>query len=138
MSGGEALAAAAEGLVGCRFRLHGRDPDTGLDCIGVLAAALARIGRPVDFPSGYGLRTSRFDRLGALAAGHGFVPADGAVEPGDVLFVRSGPGQMHLCIAARGAGSVVEAHAGLRRVIMTRRRPDDPVIGHWRLRPRED
>ena len=38
---GAALAAAAESLVGTRFRLHGRDPDTGLDCVGLLAASLA-------------------------------------------------------------------------------------------------
>ena len=30
----QALAEAAAALVGSRFRLHGRDPATGLDCIG--------------------------------------------------------------------------------------------------------
>ena len=42
---GEALAEAAVAFAGTRFRLHGRDPETGLDCIGLLAAALTRIGR---------------------------------------------------------------------------------------------
>ena len=38
---GPALASAAEALVGARFRLHGRDPATGLAGLCVLAAALA-------------------------------------------------------------------------------------------------
>jgi len=130
---GPALAAAAEALVGRRFRLHGRDPESGLDCIGVLAASLAAIGRPVAFPSGYALRTSAYSSLPALAAEHGFVSATGATLPGDVLFVRPGPAQMHLLIAAIAPGWFIEAHAGLRRVV---RRPGpilEPVLQSWRL-----
>ncbi len=41
----EAFAEAAESLVGIRFRLFGRDPAYGLDCVGLVAAALARSGR---------------------------------------------------------------------------------------------
>ena len=37
---GEALATAAEQLIGIPFRLHGRNPETGLDCVGVVAAAV--------------------------------------------------------------------------------------------------
>jgi cell wall-associated NlpC family hydrolase len=138
MTCARALAVAAESLVGCRFRLHGRDPETGLDCIGVLAAALARTGRTVDFPTGYGLRTSRYDQLDDLARGHGFVLAEDAIEPGDVLFVRSGPGQMHLMMAALAPGRMVEAHARLGRVVLSRGGISQPVLTHWRLRPRQE
>jgi cell wall-associated NlpC family hydrolase len=44
------LATAAETLVGSRFRLHGRDPETGLDCVGVVAAAMAAIGQSPPSP----------------------------------------------------------------------------------------
>lgn len=131
---GAALAFAASSLVGCRFRLHGRDPATGLDCIGVLAAALSAIGREARFPTGYRLRTDRFEQLANIAADHGFEPAFGADLPGDVLFTRPGPGQLHLLIAAARADEFIEAHAGLGRVVLTAGSPTDPVLHHWRLR----
>ena len=39
-----ALAIAAGELVGSPFRLQGRDPAHGLDCIGLVLVSLARIG----------------------------------------------------------------------------------------------
>ena len=39
---GDALAQAAQKLIGSPFRLHGRNRETGLDCIGVVGAALAK------------------------------------------------------------------------------------------------
>lgn len=131
---GTALATAATSLVGCRFRLHGRDPATGLDCIGVLAAALTAIGHEARFPTGYHLRTDRFEQLPNLAAVHGFDPAGGALLPGDILFTRPGPGQLHLLIAAARADACIEAHAGLGRVVLSAGLPADPVLYHWRLR----
>lgn len=136
MASGTALAAAAEQLVGCRFRLHGRDPGSGLDCIGVLAAALAAIGRDVHFPTGYRLRTDRFARLPELAARHGFVSVSRAPAAGDVLFTRPGPGQLHLVIAATDPVDFIEAHAGLGRVVRMAGNLADPVVNQWRLRAR--
>jgi hypothetical protein len=61
---GPDLAQAAEGLVGTRFRLHGRHREHGLDCLGVLAASLREIGLPGDFPTDYAWRnTMRSGRL---------------------------------------------------------------------------
>jgi cell wall-associated NlpC family hydrolase len=129
---GEALAAAAEALVGARFRLHGRDPATGLDCIGVLAAALAAIGRPASLPTGYGLRAHRLPPLDDVAASCGFVANAAPVAPGDVLLLRMGPCQYHLAIAAR-AGGFVHAHAGLKRVVAMPGPLAWPVVRCWRL-----
>ena len=129
---GETLAAAAEALVGTRFRLHGRDPETGLDCIGVLAAALAALERPAPLPCGYRLRTHRLPPLRALAGACGFSEAGRPILPGDVLLVRTAPCQFHLVIAA-ARGRFVHAHAGLKRVVMLDRLPDWPIAGHWRL-----
>ena len=129
---GRALAAAAEALVGARFRLHGRDPEHGLDCIGVLAAALAAIGRPQAFPTGYALRVSRPGAWLPDPAGLGFAPATGELAPGDVVLVRPGPAQVHLGIAVDG-GAWVHAHAGLRRVVRSSAMPTGAPIGRWRL-----
>jgi cell wall-associated NlpC family hydrolase len=114
---GEALAAAAERFVGVPFRLHGRDPERGLDCIGLALAALETVGRRVRVPA-YRLRMREIGGLVAAASDAGLVEASGPVRPGDVLLVRPGPAQHHLAIAASGGG-FVHAHAGLRRVVLT-------------------
>jgi hypothetical protein len=129
---GAQLATAAESLVGCRFRLHGRDPDTGLDCIGVVACALAACGiRPVS-PGGYGLRNITIDHLLPLAQQSGLVPANGPSHRGDVVLIGLARSQHHLVIAV-DAQHVVHAHAGLRQVV---RQPLDPawkVHALWRI-----
>ena len=58
----ERFAAQAEALVGTPFRLGGRDPATGLDCIGIAACALGRAGGEVHSPTGYALRNIDIDR----------------------------------------------------------------------------
>jgi cell wall-associated NlpC family hydrolase len=129
---GAAVAAAAERLVGTPFRLHGRDPACGLDCVGLVAAALAAIGRPAFAPVGYRLRQCGIDRFLDAAARSGLIAASGPIEPGDVLSVRPGPAQHHLVIAAT-AGGFVHAHAGLGRVVLTPAPLSWPVGHHWRL-----
>ena len=131
---GETLVKVALELVGTPFRLHGRDPATGLDCIGVIAAALGACGRQAELPNGYALRNRRLPEFGAFAAGCGLVAVTGPVAAGDVLLVQSGPGQFHLLIAA-GNGGFIHAHAGLRRVVRSEAPLDWPVIAHWRLAP---
>jgi len=130
---GTALAEEAEKLLGRPFRLHGRDPRTGLDCIGLLAAALAATGREVDFPTGYRIRTCHFEGLPALAATHGFRRVNDNAAAGDVLLTRPGPGQLHLVIAATRPRHFIEAHAGIGRVILRPSSSGDRVLQHWRL-----
>lgn len=129
---GAALAAAAERLVGVPFLLNGREPERGLDCVGLVAASLAAIGRPVVVPAGYRLRQAAVDRYLAAAAKSGLAVATGAIAPGDVLLVRPGPAQHHLVIAA-AAGGFVHAHAGLARIVVTPAPLAWPVEHHWRL-----
>ena len=129
---GLALAAAAERLVGTPFRLHGRDPARRLDCVGLVAASLTAIGRPVSAPLGYRLRQVGIDRFLDAAARSGLANAEGPVEPGDVLLVRPGPAQHHLVVAASGGG-FVHAHAGLGRIVLTPAPLEWPVAHHWRL-----
>lgn len=124
-----AVAAAARGLVGARFRLHGRDPATGLDCVGVVAAALARAGARVTVPQGYAMRTGDADRVAMLIARAGLVRVEG-MAAGDVVLVRSGPGQLHLGVWT-GAG-LVHADAHLRRVVERPGAVGWPVVGVFR------
>lgn len=131
---GAMLADAAEALAGAKFRLHGRDPATGLDCIGVLAAALSQCGMHRPVPNGYRLRAHRLPELARTAAELGLVQAEGALRAGDVALVRTGPCQFHLVVALTDGG-FVHADAGLRRVVRDRGPLAWPVAGHWRLAP---
>lgn len=126
------FAAAAETLVGTRFRLHGRDPATGLDCVGLVACALDRCERKAHAPHGYGLRNVAIDHHLAFAAANGFGTASGQVQRGDLLLTVPGPAQHHLLVAL-GPAEVIHAHAGLRRVIRQTGAIAGPLLHHWRL-----
>lgn len=131
MSGAD-LAGAAGALVGTPWRLHGRDPATGLDCVGLLGAALAGIGHPVSLPTGYPLRLRRLEDWLPDPRRLGFATAQGAVRAGDVVLLCPGPAQAHLAIASDPDGWV-HAHAGLRKVVRQPALPAGDWLGHWRL-----
>ncbi len=117
----------ARSAVGARFRLHGREVATGLDCVGL--AALAYGADAV--PSGYALRGGDPAAVAALIEARGLVPV---AEPlaGDLLLCASGPGQLHLAIDS-GIG-VIHADAMLRRVVERPGPAPWPVIGRWRMK----
>ena len=129
---GDDLAAAAEALVGVPFRLHGRDPALGLDCLGVVAAALRSCGRSPSLGRSYGLRNRSIGEWLPLACEAGFLEADGPGRPGDVVVVRPGPGQHHLLVALAG-NRFAHAHAGLRRVVVQPAPLPWPTERRWRL-----
>lgn len=122
------FADAAEALLGAPFSLGGRDPATGIDCVGLVAAALGG----ADGPSGYGLRNAAIDRHLPFAARAGFAPATGASERGDLILAAPGPAQHHLLIAL-GEDCFVHAHAGLRRVVLHSGPIPWPTRARWRL-----
>ena len=127
------LARAAEALVGTRFRLHGRDPATGLDCIGLLVAAMTRGGQVIAVPTGYPLRLHNLAQWLPDPAACGFTEAHEPFRVGDVVMLQPGPAQFHLAIADRALGWV-HAHAGLRRVVREAALPAGLITAHWRLR----
>ncbi len=129
---GLALADAAAALIGISFRLHGREPATGLDCLGVLAAALAAIGRPAVLPVAYSLRSRVGENVDAIAHNCGLVATVEPTVAGDVAFVRIGATQSHVLIAA-GDRRFVHAHAGLRRVVEHAGALAWPLAALWRL-----
>ncbi|EZP74640.1 hypothetical protein BV97_04836 [Novosphingobium resinovorum] len=128
------LAAAALTLVGTPFRLHGREPGVGLDCVGVIEAAFARSGRAVRLANGYPLRTRIVPSVRLDLERLGLEPVGDTLLPGDVLMLRPSTCQLHLAMVICGT-SVVHAHAGLRRVVHSALPPDWPLLHHWRLAP---
>lgn len=122
------LATAALDLIGVPFRLHGRNPATGLDCVGLVAASMERAGyRPIA-PQGYALRALTVRPLLEFATASGL---ESAKEGGDVWLAQVHSLQFHLLIAA--CGGAVHAHAGLGRVVFL---PDPmtwPIVMRWRL-----
>ncbi|NCP13757.1 MAG: C40 family peptidase [Sphingomonadales bacterium] len=128
---GETLAEAARALIGCPFRLHGRDPATGLDCVGLVSAVLQANGARPAPPSGYALRNLDIAQWLPSARESGLVLSIGPIRAGDVLLIALGHYQHHLAIAADPL-CVVHAHAGLRRVVLQPRDPAWQIDVKWR------
>ncbi|WP_313807016.1 peptidoglycan endopeptidase [Sphingobium sp.] len=118
------VVAAARALVGVRFRLHGRVPERGLDCVGLAALALGRVA-----PEGYGLRSGDEGRATDWLRAAGLRRVEDARD-GDLALVRPGPLQLHLMIVVPGGH--VHAHAGVGRVVEMPGDSPWPVLGHWR------
>lgn len=118
------IAARALALVGTRFRLHGRDPATGLDCIGLVSASTGVPAR-----TGYSLRGGDPREVETALRAAGFFRVAAAM-PGDVVLSRPGPGQLHMGVSS--ATGVVHADATLRRVVERPGAPEGEILGIWR------
>ena len=119
------MAIDARALVGAPFRLHGRDPATGLDCVGVAALVVG----VADVPRGYSVRTADGDGVAALIDRAGLTRVERAVRAGDLVLVKSGPAQCHLVVMT-DAG-FVHADAGIGRVVETPGRLPWPILAIW-------
>jgi hypothetical protein len=127
-----AFAQAAETLLGCPFRLHGRDPLSGLDCVGVVMASLQLIGSNPADAVGYGFRNRDYRPYLKLIGTAGFSPHCGPLKTGDLLATVPGPAQLHLLTCATDGG-LIHAHAGLGRVVKSPFPITDPLVGQWHL-----
>jgi len=127
-----ALAAAALRLVGTRFRLHGRLPDNGLDCVGLVAAAMQSAGYAPNPPEGYSLRSVSVSQWLCHADESGLIRTE---APGDVVLCMVNPVQPHLLIAV--PGGFVHAHAGLGRVTFMPAPLPWPIALQWHLADKE-
>lgn len=134
---GIALAQSAHSLLGASFRLGGSDPQTGVDCIGLVVAALRKMGREVSPIPAHSLRNTSINRFLALASQAGLQKVHGPILTGDIIMLRPSATQHHLAIQA-DAHSVIHAHAGLRRIVLSPAPLPWPKIGQWRLDPAGD
>lgn len=135
MARGERVAARARSLVGVRFRPQGRDPETGLDCVGAAAAAAgveaARVRRD------YAMRGETLAAIEHDLCDLGCRPVrDGEAAPGDVIVCAAGPAQFHLLVVTEAG--FVHADARLRMVVERPMPPPWPLIGVWRLAGEDD
>ena len=126
------LAAAAATLIGVPFRLHGRDPATGLDCVGLVAEAMRRTGSVPAVPAGYRLRAMTVHAMLPFAEANGFEPISLAeLGPSDVILAMVNPVQPHLLVCTEGG--FIHAHSGLGRVTFMPGGLPWAVAGAWRL-----
>ncbi len=124
----QSFECAARALIGAPFRLHGRDPETGLDCVGVVAQALRSTGRQTFVPEGYSLRSASISGLLHFAAENALTRVE---QGGHVVLCMVNPIQPHLLV--RVSGGFVHAHASLGRVTFM---PDPlpwPISLQWKL-----
>ena len=129
MSANAVVLEAARGLVETRFRLHGRDPAFGLDCVGLIRAAFAAAGVIIAPPTGYRLTSGRLDEFERVAVLAGLMmTAD--PEPGDAILCRIGARQWHLGI--KSDIGLIHADAGLGRVVERPGPMPWPVVACWR------
>ena len=112
-------------LIGTPFRLHGRDPATGLDCVGVAALVFG----VSDVPRGYSVRTADGLSVAGLIDAAGLTRVRREARAGDLVLLKSGPAQCHLVVMT-DAG-FVHADAGVGRVVETPGRLPWPVIAIW-------
>jgi murein DD-endopeptidase / murein LD-carboxypeptidase len=118
--------ARARELLGTPFKLHGRDPQDGVDCVGLVALI---VGRTDNVPTGYAMRNVQGLRWAIEMDRVAERRADGRYGPGDILLMQAGPAQYHLgCWSGEG---LIHADARLRRVIETPGPVAWPVLGVW-------
>lgn len=130
---GPAIAQAARDLVGTPFRLHGHDPQTGLDCVGLIGAALRAAGHAPLYPRSYSLR-QRDGLAGylSLARRNGFERITGTSAEGDIALFGLEGWQHHLAIMLAG-DLIVHAHAGLGRTVIGQADSDWRLLALWRV-----
>lgn len=122
------LADAALSLTGTPFRLHGRRPEHGLDCVGLVAEAMRISGHVPSTPQGYSLRSTSISRWLGHAEASGL---ESTGDEGEVVLCKVSGWQFHLLI--RVPGGFVHAHAGLGKVVMLPAPLPWPIVAQWRL-----
>ena len=130
---GKEIAAAARACVGTPFRLQGRVPGRGLDCVGLVAHVGKSLGLSTHDETAYGLAgTGARLEAGLARAGLAQV-AEAQAQVGDVLLFDLGRGLLH--VAVRSEHGIIHAHRGLGRVV--EHRLDDEwraaLVAVWRF-----
>jgi murein DD-endopeptidase / murein LD-carboxypeptidase len=109
-------------LLDVPFRLHGRDPAYGLDCVGLVALATG-----VSAPTGYSLRNTVTDWCASILDRDFFVTM--RPDVGDVVLLQAGPANLHLGVWM--GESLIHADARIGRVVETPFPLPWPILGIW-------
>lgn len=120
----------ARALVGTPFRPQGREPGTGLDCVGLVLSAFEI--SPDSVRRNYRLRGDHRPEINAGLMRQFRKVARNTSRPGDVLLCAICNDQLHLAISC--GASFVHADARLRRIVETPGEPAWPIIGVYRQR----
>lgn len=131
MSAGRRALAAAHQAIGVRFRLHGRDPASGLDCVGLALLAMRAGGFSGAVPADYALRGGDALAIAAQIDARGLLRVTDNGLPGDLILCASGPAQLHFAIQAQDG--VIHADLMLRRVVHRPGAVPWRIISRWRL-----
>ena len=122
----------ARSLVGVRFRLQGRDPAVGLDCVGVVINAFEL--QRAAFPCDYNLRGHALAKVDAVMSRHFRRVSRPAAATGDVLVFRCGPDRLHLGV--HGGEHLIQADALIGRVVERPWPAEWPIARAYRRRIR--
>lgn len=125
----DAIVAAVRRCVGTPFRMQGRLPGTGLDCLGVVAEAARAAGGELRLPA-YTLDGDHAALTRSWPTALGCVAVDKA-EAGDVLVTAPSRHRRHFAVVT--PAGVVHAHAGIGRVVEGPLDRDWSVLAAWRL-----
>jgi lipoprotein Spr len=125
-------AARARALVGTRFRPQGRQPETGLDCVGLVLSTFGISGDVVR--RDYRLRGDyRRELLAELSGRFRRIPASRA-QAGDVLVLKVAADQLHLAVMTMSG--FVHADARRGRAVESPGPPAWPIVAVYRKRKR--
>lgn len=127
------MADRAVSLCGTRFRLHGREEENGLDCIGLANQCLLAVDVDCQAPNGYSIRGGSEAIIRDFMAETGFerFPPEAELCEGDLVLVQPSPVQWHFMV--RAEDGFVHAHAGLGMVVFCPGDPPWPIISIFRL-----
>jgi cell wall-associated NlpC family hydrolase len=117
------IVSRARSLAGVKFRPQGRDPATGLDCVGVLLWTFGIASELVR--RNYRVRGAHRSEIEQTIQ-RWFAPIEcDQLRPGDVALFTIAASQSHLAISC--GSSLIHADASLRKVVET------PMPGGWAL-----
>ncbi len=127
------IAEVALELCGTKFRLHGRNAEHGLDCVGLAARCLSATDLVCDVPNGYSIRGGSAEQISEVMILAGFLalPSGEPLREGDIALVRPSPVQWHLMV--RTHCGFVHAHAGLGKVVLTPGEAQWPIETVFRI-----
>ncbi|MBP6031620.1 MAG: peptidoglycan endopeptidase [Sphingobium sp.] len=133
MKRAERMVFAARAMIGAPFRLHGRNPPTGLDCIGLALRVLEQAGHKRlgggMIPAAYSVRGGTAEQFGKTMRAAG-LRAVRRAKAGDLVLAQAGVAQFHLMI--RTDAGHVHADASLGKVAEMPGASPWPVIAYFR------